>query len=84
MHRLNELAAQLTPEEIREVENLAERMLSRRKRSQPAATAQLIEREGQFYLDVDRIAGMFADLAPDKSDFELADEASDIIAWKYQ
>ena len=67
MHRLNELAAKLTPAQVKEVEDFAEFLLSRR--------AAIVERDGEKYLDVDAVAGMFADLAPDKTSVELQHEA---------
>ena len=74
MHRLNELANKLTPAQVKEVEDFAEFLLSR----QPG-----IESDGETYLDVDPVAGMFAGLAPDKTDVELQHEASDALVEKY-
>ena len=73
MHRLNELAAKLTPGQLKEVEDFAEFLISRRAPSeqQPA----LVERDGEKYVNVDAIAGMFADWAPDKTSVELQHEA---------
>lgn len=81
MHRLNELATKLTPEQLKEVEDFAEFLISR-----PAQTTKqpaLVERDGEKYLNVDAVAGMFAGLAPEKSDVELADEAKEAIFEKY-
>lgn len=69
MHRLNELAARLTPEQIREVEDFAE-FLADRRRSEPVPTHRAVSFEGW--------AGRLAHV--DKSAVELAHEAADIIA----
>jgi hypothetical protein len=74
MHRLNELAEKLTPAQLKQVEDYAESLVASKTVAAP---------EPKF-LDVDTVAGMFAGLAPDKSDVELAHEASDVIFEKYK
>lgn len=72
MDRLAQLAARLTPSHHKEVEDFAEFLLARQV-SGPAAA--VVERDGEFYLDVDKVAGMFAGMAPDRTDVELQHEA---------
>jgi hypothetical protein len=74
MHRLNELAEKLTPTQLREVEDFAEFLLSRQPPAGPQPPA-LVERDGQQYLNVDAIVGMFPDWAPGKTSVELQHEA---------
>lgn len=80
MHRLNELALRLTPEQVKQVEDFAEFLLSRQAAPRQAA---VVERDGEKYLDVDAVAGMFAGLAPDKTAVELQHEATEILVAKY-
>lgn len=81
MHRLNQLATKLTPEQLKEVEDFAEFLISRPAQAtkQPA----LVERDGEKYLNVDSFAGMFAGLAPEKTSVELVHEANEAMAAKY-
>ncbi|CAA9417339.1 MAG: hypothetical protein AVDCRST_MAG64-2700 [uncultured Phycisphaerae bacterium] len=82
MHRLNELAAKLTPAQVKEVEDFAEFLVS--KQSSTVPRASVAKREGETYLNVDAVAGVFAGLAPDKTDVELQHEAMEIRAAKYK
>ncbi len=75
MHRLNELATKLTPDQVREVEDFAEFLLSRPGRQ--------VRPQREEYLDVDAVAGMFAGLAPDKTAVELVHESNETLAAKY-
>ena len=75
MDRLNELATKLTPAQVKEVEDFAEFLLSRKSEASKDAKAE--------YLDVDSFAGMFAGLAPNKTAVELVHEANEALASKY-
>ena len=75
MHRLNELAAKLTPDQVREVEHFAESLLSRRGEESNGAKRD--------YLDVDSFAGMLEGLAPEKTAVELVHEANAAQAAKH-
>lgn len=71
MHRLNELAAKLTPAHVREVEDFAEFLLTRQL---PDVT---IVRDGQEFLNpaaVEAAAGMLAGLPADKTAVDLQHE----------
>ena len=75
MHRLNELVEKLTPSQVKEVEDFAEFLIARKnQRKRP---------DRDEYLDVSKVAGMLANLAPDKTAVELAHEATDARAEKY-
>ena len=82
MNRLTELAAKLTPAQLKEVEDFAEFLLSRQMQAAQPQEKQPRAARGE-YLDVDAIAGMFAGLAPEKTAVELAHEATEIRAAKY-
>ena len=74
MHRLNDLAMKLTPEQVKEVEDFAEFL----------AEKNAIRRADQkpVYLNVDAIAGMCAGMGGDKTSVELVHEANDLrAAW---
>lgn len=78
MHRLNELAAKLTPAMVKEVEDFAEFLIAR---GLPSPVA--MGREHQpTYIDVDTLAGMCAGMGGDRTDVELAHEATQIRAAK--
>jgi hypothetical protein len=68
MHNLNELIAQLTPAQAKEVEDFAEFLLSRNEST--------VRAPAPGYLDVNSFAGMFAGLAPKKTAVELVHEAN--------
>lgn len=75
MNRLLELASRLSPAQLKEVEDFAEFLGSRNgaSRSQP-----------RRFLDVDKIAGFFEGLAPEKTSVELAHEATEAMTEKYE
>ncbi len=75
MHRLNELVDKLTPQQLKEVEDFAEFLLTRQPDDRKASRPK--------FLDVDSFAGMFAGLAPEKTAVELADEAKEFIVKKH-
>jgi hypothetical protein len=75
MHRLNELAARLTPAQVNEVEDFAEFLLSRKR---APATPATVDRNGQEHLSpaaVEAAAALLAGLAPDRTSVELQHEA---------
>jgi hypothetical protein len=77
MHRLNELAAKLTPIEVKEVEDFAEFLIARggsRNKAVPSGGR----------IDVDALIGMFEGMGGDKSDKELIREAWDDVIAKYE
>ena len=65
MHRLNEIVSKLSPAQLREVENFAEFLASKRgtDRSQDSR-----------FLDVENVAGMLDALDPGKSSVDLVHE----------
>ena len=72
MHRLNELAEKLTPEQVKQVEDFAEFLLSRRR---PPPT---VTRNGEEYLNpaaITAAADILAGLPPDKTSVQLQHEA---------
>jgi hypothetical protein len=75
MHRLNELVEKLTPSQVKEVEDFAEFLLARKSQSK--------RKDREEYLDVSKVAGMLANLAPEKTAVELAHEATDALTEKY-
>jgi hypothetical protein len=71
MHRLNELAAQLTPEQVREVEDFAEFLLLRR-----SAPTDAHRRGGHLdAADIAAAAKLLDGLPLDKSPVDLQHEA---------
>jgi hypothetical protein len=74
-----ELDEKLTPDELQQVKNFAEFLLARRAANvqTPAATAQ------RKYVDVKALAGLCAGMGADKTDVELAHEATEIRAAKF-
>jgi len=75
MHRLNELVEKLSPAQLKEVEDFAEFLLSRKSSTSGGARSR--------FLDVDKIAGMFANLDPGKSSVDLVHETMERWAAKY-
>ncbi|HYO07867.1 MAG TPA: hypothetical protein VER17_02740 [Tepidisphaeraceae bacterium] len=72
MHRLNELAAKLTPTQVKQLEDFAEFLVSRQR---PPVT---IVRNGQEYPSPAAIAAaadLLSGLPPDKASVELQHEA---------
>jgi len=70
MHRLNELATKLTPDQLKEVEDFAEFLISREANAAaPAAEPRRISFDGW--------AGCLAGIEPEKSDKEFVREAWD-------
>jgi hypothetical protein len=74
MHRLNELAAQLTPEQVREVEDFAE-FLIRRRGAATATTATAGPVEQGSGIRFEGWAGCLKEVEPEKSDRQLVREA---------
>jgi hypothetical protein len=84
MHRLNELAAKLTPAQVKEVEDFAEFLLAQRNGRSPIATREPAQQnQTANRINVDALIGMFAGMGGDKSSKELIREAWDEIAAKY-
>lgn len=75
MHRLNELAAQLTPAQVKEVEDFAEFLLSR----QGHVTGSAPEAAARNKISFDGWAGCLANVEPEKSNKELIREAWDAV-----
>lgn len=80
MHRLNQLAAELTPAQVKQLEDFAEFLIAREK--QNAAPA----RSGAHSsgIEADQLMGLCKDMGGDKSDNELIRAAWDDIAAKYR
>lgn len=74
MHRLNELAAKLTPAQVKEVEDFAEFLLSQRPVAPLGAPTDRI--------NLDALMGLCKGMGGDKSDKKLIREAWDDIAAK--
>ena len=73
MNHLNELAAKLTPAQLKEVEDFAEFLVTRRAPETPAAPTTADVRPK--YLNVDALVGLCAGMGGDKSSVELVHEA---------
>jgi hypothetical protein len=67
MHRLNELAAKLTPTEVKEVEDFAEFLLSR----QQDATSTPAKAVPEHKISFEGWAGCLAHVHPEMSDAEF-------------
>jgi hypothetical protein len=76
MHRLNDLVEKLTPQQIKEVEDFAEFLATRRRESSVTPVRPK-------YIDVDGLIGLCAGMGGDKSDKELIREAWDEVVDKY-
>jgi hypothetical protein len=73
MHRLKELAAKLTPAEVKDVESYAEFLLNRRM----AARAQKHEKPRDHKISFDGWVGCLAHVHPEMSDAEFKQFALD-------
>lgn len=78
MHRLNELAAKLTPTAVKEVEDFAEFLLSRQQDASSAAAKPAPEHKISF----EGWAGCLAHVEPEKSNKQLVREAWDAVVDK--
>ena len=78
MHRLNELAAKLTPAQVREVEDFAEFLITHGTSATTTAAA-----DEQSKVRFDGWAGCLAHVDPQKSDKQFVREAWDEIIDKY-
>ncbi len=75
MHRLNELAIQLTPEQVKEVENFAEFLLSRKSVAETPP-----DRSRPNRIDVDALIRIMEKLPVDVDAVDLAHQATDLRA----
>lgn len=79
MHRLNELVEKLTPNQVKEVEDFAEFLVSRNRVSLPAAADTTPGKRISF----EGWAGCMAHVEPDKSNKQLLRAAWDELAAKH-